>query len=107
MRQQRLFVPSTDQIFVPPAGGLRLSLCQRTHPSSYGSGMSPVTPHIIFSVSKSICGTLGGILADRGLIDPDDQVIDYIPELASSVYAGCTIRHLLDMGVGIAFTEGG
>jgi len=71
----------------------------------YGSGMSPVTPHIIFSVSKSICGTLGGILADRGLIDPDDLVIDYIPELASSVYAGCAIRHLLDMSVGIAFTE--
>ena len=63
------------------------------------------TPHIIFSVSKSICGALGGILCDRGLLDPDDRVIDYIPELASSVYAGCTIRHLLDMAVGIAFSE--
>ena len=67
--------------------------------------MSAATPHIVFSVSKSICGTLGGILADRGLLDPDDRVIDYIPELASSVYAGCTIRHLLDMAVGIAFNE--
>ena len=71
----------------------------------YGNGMSAATPHIVFSVSKSICGTLGGILADRGLLDPDDRVIDYIPELASSVYAGCTIRHLLDMSVGIAFSE--
>jgi len=71
----------------------------------YGDGMSATTPHIIFSVSKSICGALGGILADRGLLDPDDRVIDYIPELASSVYAGCTIRHLLDMAVGIAFSE--
>jgi hypothetical protein len=71
----------------------------------YGNGMSATTPHIVFSVSKSICGTLGGILADRGLLDPDDRVIDYIPELASSVYAGCTIRHLLDMAVGIAFNE--
>ena len=69
----------------------------------YGNGMSGATPHIVFSVSKSICGTLGGILAERGLLDPDDRVIDYIPELASSVYAGCTIRHLLDMAVGIAF----
>jgi CubicO group peptidase (beta-lactamase class C family) len=71
----------------------------------YGNGMSGTTPHIVFSVSKSICGTLGGILTDRGLLDPDDRVIDYIPELASSVYAGCTIRHLLDMAVGIAFNE--
>jgi CubicO group peptidase (beta-lactamase class C family) len=71
----------------------------------YGSGMSATTPHIVFSVSKSICGTLGGILVDRGLLDPDDRVIDYIPELKSSVYAGCTVRHLLDMAVGIAFNE--
>jgi len=71
----------------------------------YGNGMSGTTPHIVFSVSKSICGTLGGILTDRGLLDPDDRVTDYVPELASSVYAGCTIRHLLDMAVGIAFNE--
>jgi CubicO group peptidase (beta-lactamase class C family) len=71
----------------------------------YGNGMSATTPHIVFSVSKSICGTLGGILVHRGLLDPDDRVIDYVPELASSVYAGCTIRHLLDMAVGIAFSE--
>jgi CubicO group peptidase (beta-lactamase class C family) len=71
----------------------------------YGNGMSGTTLHIVFSVSKSICGMLGGILAGRGLLDPDDRVIEYIPELASSVYAGCTIRHLLDMAVGIAFNE--
>lgn len=71
----------------------------------YGDGMSAATAHIIFSVSKSICGTLGGILADRGRLDPEDRVIDYIPELASSVYAGCKIQHLLDMTVGIAFNE--
>jgi CubicO group peptidase (beta-lactamase class C family) len=71
----------------------------------YGNGTSATTPHIVFSVSKSICGTLGGILADRGLLDPDAPVIKYVPELKSSVYAGCTVRHLLDMAVGIAFNE--
>jgi CubicO group peptidase (beta-lactamase class C family) len=71
----------------------------------YGNGMNATTPHIVFSVSKSICGTLGGILADRGLFDPDDRVTDYIPELKASVYADTTIRHLLDMSVGIAFSE--
>jgi CubicO group peptidase (beta-lactamase class C family) len=71
----------------------------------YGNGMSAAVPHIAFSVSKSICGTLGGILAERGLLDPDHRVVDYVPELGASVYAGCTIRHLLDMAVGIAFNE--
>ena len=37
----------------------------------YDNGMDATTPHIVFSVSKSICGTLGGILADRGLLDPE------------------------------------
>jgi CubicO group peptidase (beta-lactamase class C family) len=71
----------------------------------YGPGMDATVPHIVFSVSKSICGALGGILTDRGLLDPDAPVIDTVPELKSSVYAGCTVRHLLDMAVGIAFTE--
>jgi CubicO group peptidase (beta-lactamase class C family) len=71
----------------------------------YGNGMSATTPHIVFSVSKSICGTLGGILAERGLLDPNAPVVDYVPELRPSVYAGCTVRHLLDMAVGIAFNE--
>jgi CubicO group peptidase (beta-lactamase class C family) len=71
----------------------------------YSNGMSAVTPHIVFSVSKSICGALGGILTERGLLDPDRPVVDYVPELKPSVYAGCTVRHLLDMAVGIAFNE--
>jgi CubicO group peptidase (beta-lactamase class C family) len=70
--------------------------CGRIAMEWYGSGMSATTPHIVFSVSKSICGTLGGILCDRGLLDPEDRVTDYIPELAASVYAGCTVRHLLE-----------
>src|SRR5436190_22200903 len=47
----------------------------------YDNGMDAATPHIVFSVSKSICGTLGGILAGRGLLDPDDRVIDTSPNL--------------------------
>jgi len=73
----------------------------------YAQGMDATTPHIVFSVSKSICGALGGILADKGLLDPDGPVTDYVPEVASSVYGsgGCTVRHLLDMSVGISFIE--
>jgi CubicO group peptidase (beta-lactamase class C family) len=73
----------------------------------YGEGMNGTTPHIVFSVSKSICGALGGVLAERGILDPDRPVTDYIPEIGASVYGtrGCTVRHLLDMSVGIKFEE--
>lgn len=71
----------------------------------YAGGMDATTPHIVFSVSKSICGALGGILADKGFLNPNRPVTDYVPEVSSSVYGGCSVRHLLDMSVGIAFTE--
>ena len=60
-------------------------------------GMDATTPHIVFSVSKSICGALGGVLADKGLLDPDAPITDYVPEVAASVYGsgGCTVP--LDM----------
>jgi CubicO group peptidase (beta-lactamase class C family) len=71
----------------------------------YGEGMTPHTPHLVCSVSKSICGTLGGVLVERGLIDPDKPVTHYVPEVVASVYGGCTVRDLLDMTVAIKFDE--
>jgi CubicO group peptidase (beta-lactamase class C family) len=71
----------------------------------YGHGLTPAAQHLIFSVSKSVAGTLGGILTDRGMLDPDAPVLTYIPEMKGSVYATCTVRHLLDMSVGIRFDE--
>ena len=72
----------------------------------YAHGLTPDAPHLIFSVSKSAAGTLGGILADHGKLDPDAPVTRYIPEMEGSVYGGgCTVRHLLDMSVGIRFDE--
>ena len=72
----------------------------------YTNGLTPDTPHLVFSVSKSIAGTLGGILADCGKLDLDAPVARYIPEMEGSVYGGrCTVRHLLDMSVGVCFDE--
>jgi CubicO group peptidase (beta-lactamase class C family) len=71
----------------------------------YGNGLGASDPHIIFSVSKSITGILAGILVERGQLDPDAPVTRYVPEAAGSVYADATVRHVLDMTVGIAFVE--
>jgi CubicO group peptidase (beta-lactamase class C family) len=71
----------------------------------YAHGLTPTTQHLIFSVSKSVAGTVAGILADRGKLDPDAPVTTYLPELKESVYGTCAVRHLLDMSVGIHFDE--
>jgi len=71
----------------------------------YGNGLSPVDPHIVFSVSKSITGILAGILVESGQLDPDAPVVRYVPEAAGSAYGDCTVRHVLDMTVGVAFVE--
>jgi CubicO group peptidase (beta-lactamase class C family) len=71
----------------------------------YGNGFTADAKHIIFSVSKSITGTVAGALVAQGKLDPDAPVTRYVPEAAGSVYGDCTVRHVLDMTVGLAFVE--
>jgi len=71
----------------------------------YGDGMTAATPHLLMSVSKSVVSCVAGALAGQGQLDPAGQVTDYVPEAASSGYAGATVRDLLDMRTGVAFRE--
>jgi CubicO group peptidase (beta-lactamase class C family) len=71
----------------------------------YFNGMEESTLHLSQSVAKSFTGALAGILVDRGLIDPDAQITDVLPELQSTAYRGATIQHVLDMASGVRFTE--
>jgi CubicO group peptidase (beta-lactamase class C family) len=71
----------------------------------YLDGMSAQTRHLLFSVSKSLVAAVVGALHEAGAIDPDAPVTAYVPALANCGYAGATVRHLLDMRSGIAFSE--
>ena len=71
----------------------------------YAPGMTRSTRHLLMSVSKSVVGCVAGVLADRGLLDPQAPVTSYVPEAAGSGYAGAAIRDLLDMRTGVAFRE--
>lgn len=66
---------------------------------------NPNNPHILFSISKSITAILAGILEEKGYIDSDNLVADYLPLVKGSVYGNCTVRHLLDMSVALDFEE--
>jgi CubicO group peptidase (beta-lactamase class C family) len=61
--------------------------------------------HIVFSVTKSIIGTLAGVLAAKGLLDADAPVVRYVPELSQGGYSQATVRHVLDMVVDLDFEE--
>jgi len=71
----------------------------------YDNGMTSNTPHILMSVSKSLTAVVAGILIEQGKLDPEQEVVSVIPELKDSVYSDATVRHVLDMRVGLDFDE--
>jgi len=71
----------------------------------YANGMTANTPHILMSVSKSLTAIIAGVLIDKGALDPEQTVVSIIPELKGSVYSDATVRHVLDMRVGLDFDE--
>jgi CubicO group peptidase (beta-lactamase class C family) len=71
----------------------------------YDNGMTSNTPHILMSVSKSLTAVVAGILIAQGKLDAGQAVVSIIPELEESVYSDATVRHLLDMRVGLEFDE--
>ena len=71
----------------------------------YFNGMDVRTLHLSQSMAKSITGSVFGILAGRGLIDPARPVTDYLPELGATGWAGASVQHVLDMTTGVRFSE--
>ena len=71
----------------------------------YRNGLTPAGTHLLMSVSKSITATTAGVLAGRGLLDPESLVTSVLPELAGTAWEGATVRHLLDMRAGTRFNE--
>jgi len=61
--------------------------------------------HILFSVSKSVTSIVAGILRDDGVLDFDEMVPRYVPELRSSAYGDARVRDVLDMRVSLDFDE--
>src|SRR3954470_14619859 len=67
----------------------------------YANGMTPETPHILMSFSKSMMGLLFGSLE----VDAERPITDFVPEVAETAYRDASVRHLLDMRTGVKFAE--
>ena len=72
---------------------------------SWHNGMGPRSPHLAMSVSKSVVGTVAGILIGEGLMDPSAPVTAHAPELKDTAWNGATLGHVLDMTSGVRFDE--
>ncbi len=72
---------------------------------TYSGGLTPDGLHAAMSVSKSFTGTLGAVLAAEGVIDPEEKVTRYVPELSGSGFEGATVRQVMDMTTALQYSE--
>jgi len=71
----------------------------------YLRGMTPETPHLCQSITKAMASCVVANLVEAGSLGADDRVAAIVPELAVSAYGDATVRHLLDMTVGIRYQD--
>jgi CubicO group peptidase (beta-lactamase class C family) len=71
----------------------------------YHGALRPELPHACFSVTKSYVATLAAMLIHEGVLDEAHTVPYYLPEMAATAYADATLRQVLDMQIGVAYSE--
>lgn len=71
----------------------------------YFGALEEFTTHIAMSVTKSFAGLLGAMLVHEKQIDPSKLVPHYIPELAGTAYGDATVRQVMDMTIGVRYSE--
>jgi len=71
----------------------------------YANEMTMFSPHLTFSVSKSITGIVAGKVLNKFGMSADTTICDVLGGTAGGAYADATIRHLLDMTVSLDFDE--
>ena len=67
--------------------------------------MQPHTAHACFSITKSYAATLAAMLLHEGVLDETKLIPFYLPEMAGTAYADATLRQVLDMQIGVAYSE--
>ena len=71
----------------------------------YLGAMQPHTAHACFSITKSYAATLASMLLHEGALDETKLIPFYLPEMAGTAYADATLRQVMDMQIGVAYSE--
>ena len=71
----------------------------------YFNEMTERTLHLSQSMAKSVTSAVAGILVSRGLLDPEERISTYLPELKATGWKDAKLRHALDMTSGVRYVE--
>jgi CubicO group peptidase (beta-lactamase class C family) len=71
----------------------------------YFGALQPHRPHACFSITKSYAATLAATLIHERTLDEDKTVAYYLPEMAATAYEDATLRQVLDMQIGVGYSE--
>jgi CubicO group peptidase (beta-lactamase class C family) len=71
----------------------------------YFGALQAHRPHACFSITKSYAATLAAALLHEGVLDERRLVPHYLPEMAGTAYADATLRQVLDMQIGVRYSE--
>ena len=72
---------------------------------TYRGALEPHIPHLAMSVTKSFVGLLAATLVHERALDPGATVVTWLPEMAGTAYADATLRQVMDMIIGVDYSE--
>lgn len=61
--------------------------------------------HAAMSMTKSVTGLIAEILIAKGVLNEDAAVKTLVPEIGDSAFADATVREVMNMTTGVAFSE--
>jgi len=71
----------------------------------YFGCLDEIGKHGAMSMTKSLTGLLAEMLVVEGKLDDTALVSTIVPELADSAFGNATVRHVMDMTTGLAYSE--
>lgn len=71
----------------------------------YFNNMTTHSHHLLNSVSKSFVGMLAGTLVEDGVLDVQQTVASYVPELKDGAVANSPVQDVLDMTAAVRYGE--
>jgi CubicO group peptidase (beta-lactamase class C family) len=71
----------------------------------YLCALQPHVPHACFSITKSYACTLAAMLVHEGVLDETKPIPHYLPEMRGTAYEDATLREVMDMQIGVAYSE--
>jgi CubicO group peptidase (beta-lactamase class C family) len=71
----------------------------------YFGALQEQRPHACFSITKSYAATLAATLIHERVLDEVKTVSHYLPEMAGTAYEDATLRQVLDMQIGVEYSE--